>query len=153
MTRRITPASAEPALDRTLTYRLHQLHKLTDQDSQKAYPREAGLTMSDGRCLTAIGAFGPLSIKDLARHANLNKGQASRAAQALVEQGLVSKTDSADDGRGVELTLTPAGRKTWRRTMRFVEKRNRQIFGCLSDAERAALGGLLDRLIRHARPD
>jgi DNA-binding MarR family transcriptional regulator len=153
MTRRIATPPADPALDRTLTYRLHQLHKLTDHDSQKAYPREAGLSMSDGRCLTAIGAFEPLSIKDLARHANLNKGQASRAAQALVDQGLVSKQDSTDDGRGVVLTLTPAGRKAWRRTMAFVERRNRQIFGCLSDAEQAAFGGLLDRLIRHARPD
>jgi hypothetical protein len=35
-------------LDRTLTYRLHQLHKLTDSDSQSAYPEHTGLSMSYG---------------------------------------------------------------------------------------------------------
>ena len=76
-------------LDRTLTYRLHLLHKLADIESQRAYVAGAGLSMSDGRCLTAVGTFAPLSVNELAKKANLNKGQASRAAQSLVDQGLV----------------------------------------------------------------
>ena len=143
------PAPAAPALDRTLTYRLHQLHKLTDQDSQLAYPRQAGLSLSDGRCLAAIGSFQPLSVKDLAQRANLNKSQASRAAQALVDQGLVHKQDRADDGRGVVLTLTAAGQAAWQRTMDLIAQRNQQIFACLDAAEQATLGALLDRLIAH----
>ncbi len=42
--------------------------------------------------------FAPLSVNDLAQKANLNKGQASRAAQSLVEQGLVVKAASPTDG-------------------------------------------------------
>jgi DNA-binding MarR family transcriptional regulator len=141
------PRSREPSLERTLTYRLHLLHKMTDQGSQHAYPKETGLSLSDGRCLATVGSFEPLSVNDLARRANLNKGQASRAAQYLVEQGLVHKQDDMEDGRGVVLTLTPAGRKVWVRTMALVNKRNEQIFGCLSAREQAALGALLDRLI------
>jgi DNA-binding MarR family transcriptional regulator len=139
-------------LDRTLTYRLHQLHKLTDMDSQLVYPQRTGLTMSDGRCLTTIGAFGPLSVKELADKANLNKGQASRAAQALVEQGLVRKADHPEDGRGVVLTLTPAGRDVFERAMAMIQQRNQDIFGCLSGKEQSILSGLLDRLVAHARP-
>jgi DNA-binding MarR family transcriptional regulator len=137
-------------LDRTLTYRLHQLHKLTDADSQSAYPEHTGLSMSDGRCLTTIGTFEPLSVKELAEKANLNKGQASRAAQALVDQGLVLKADHPGDGRGV--VLTSAGRKVFKRSMDMVAQRNEQIFGCLSDKEQAALSAMFDRLIAHARP-
>jgi DNA-binding MarR family transcriptional regulator len=139
-------------LDRTLTYRLHQLHKLTDSDSQSAYPKHTGLSMSDGRCLTTIGTFEPLSVKELADKANLNKGQASRAAQALVDQGLVLKADHPGDGRGVVLTLTSAGRGVFERAMAMVAQRNEQIFGCLSTAEQATLSSVLDRLIAHARP-
>ena len=139
-------------LDRTLTYRLHQLHKLTDADSQSSYPERTGLSMSDGRCLTTVGTFEPLSVKELAAKANLNKGQASRAAQALVDQGLVLKADHPGDGRGVVLTLTPAGRKVFKRAMDMVTQRNAQIFGCLSDKERTTLSATLDRLIAHARP-
>ena len=123
-------------LDRTLTYPLHQLHKLTDADSQSIYPERTGLSMSDGRCLTTVGTFEPLSVKELAEKANLNKGQASRAAQALVDQGLVLKADHPGDGRGVVLTLTAAGRKIFKRAMDMVSQRNEQIFGCLSDKNR-----------------
>ena len=139
-------------LDRTLTYRLHQLHKLTDADSQTAYPEHTGLSMSDGRSLTTIGTFEPLSVKELAEKANLNKGQASRAAQALVDQGLVRKEDRPDDGRGVVLSLTPTGRKLFRRAMQLISQRNDEIFGCLTAKEQATLSAMFDRLIAHARP-
>lgn len=144
-------ASAGYALERSLTYRLHLLHKLSDQASQSRYLSDAGLSLSDGRCLATVGAFEPLSVRDLAEHANLNKSQASRAAQALVDQGLVDKRDSAEDGRGVVLTLTAKGRQLWTRTMALIERRNVEIFGCLSDAEQATLGAYLDRLIQHNR--
>jgi DNA-binding MarR family transcriptional regulator len=138
-------------LDRSLTYRLHLLHKITDLDSRQAYVDHAGLSLSDGRCLAAIGTFEPLSVQDLARQANLNKSQASRAAQALVERGLVRKQDSSADGRGVVLTLTASGRKAFARTMALVKHRNEQIFGCLDARELSALSELFDRLIAHAR--
>ena len=147
---RVAPKAAP--LDRTLTYRLHQLHKLTDADSQSAYPEHTGLSMSDGRCLTTIGTFEPLSVKELAEKANLNKGQASRAAQALVDQGLVIKADHPGDGRGVVLTLTSVGRQVFERAMAMVAQRNDQIFGCLTPQEQATLSTLFDRLIAHARP-
>jgi DNA-binding MarR family transcriptional regulator len=138
-------------LDRTLTYRLHLLHKLTDIQSQRAYVAGAGLSMSDGRCLTAVGTFAPLSVNDLAQKANLNKGQASRAAQSLVDQGLVVKAASPIDGRGVVLTLTPKGKKAWQRTMEVVGQRNQDIFGVLSAAEREQLSEFFDRLIDKAK--
>lgn len=140
-------------LNRTLTYRLHQLHKLTDSDSQAVYPERTGLSMSDGRCLTTIGTFEPLSVKELAEKANLNKGQASRAAQALVDQGMVIKADHPDDGRGVVLTLTPGGREVFAQAMDMIHQRNEQIFGCLNAREKAQLSTMFDRLIAHARPD
>lgn len=138
-------------LDRTLTYRLHLLHKLTDIESQRAYVAGAGLSMSDGRCLTAVGTFAPLSVNDLARKANLNKGQASRAAQSLVDQGLVLKAASPTDGRGVVLTLTPKGKAAWQRAMQVVGQRNQDIFNVLSAAERSQLSDFFDRLIEQAR--
>lgn len=138
-------------LDRTLTYRLHLLHKLSDRVSQLAYLNDAGLSMSEGRCLAAIGSFEPLSVNDLAQQANLNKGQASRAAQGLVDQGLVKKDASGTDARGVVLTLTPKGAKKWERVMQVIARRNDEIFGCLSAAEQGQLSNMFDRMIAHAR--
>ena len=123
----------------------------TDVESQRAYVAGAGLSMSDGRCLTAVGSFAPLSVKDLAQKANLNKAQASRAAQSLVEQGLVLKTASPTDGRGVVLTLTSQGKAAWQRAMDVVGQRNKDIFGALSPAEQRQLSDFFDRLIDDAR--
>lgn len=134
-----------------LTYRLHLLNKLTDLESQRRYPLETGLSLGEGRSLSAIGAFAPLSVNELARMANLDKGQASRAAQSLVDQGLVAKAASPSDGRGVVLTLTARGRKAWQKALDLIDRRNQEIFGCLSEKEQRQLGELFDRLIAHAR--
>jgi DNA-binding MarR family transcriptional regulator len=141
---------SSPPLDRFLSWRLHRVNKLTDRTSSDAYVQELGLPVGQARCLAAIGQFGDSSVVALASSANLNKAQASRAAQALVERGLVVKKASETDGRGVVLTLTPAGRKLWNGVMRLIAVRNEQIFGCLSAAERKQLGAMLDRLIAHA---
>lgn len=139
------------ALGGTVTFRLHTLAKLTDRVSHEAYLAETGLPLGEGRCLSAIGSFRPLSVIDLSARANLNKGQASRAAQSLVDQGLVRKQASTTDGRGVVLTLTAKGERLWQRVMDLVQRRNAEITACLSAPERAQLDRLLDRLVAHAR--
>ena len=140
-----------PRLDEFLSYRLHLVNKLTDKFSSDAYADEFGLPVGEARCLAAIGNFAPLSVMELAAKANLNKGQASRAAQSLVDRGLVHKAASTSDGRGVVLTLTGPGRALWSRVMALIARRTDESFGCLSAVERKQLGGMLDRLIAHAR--
>jgi DNA-binding MarR family transcriptional regulator len=141
------------ALDRSFTYRLHLLHKVSDHESHQSYLEKLGLSLSEARSLAAIGAFEPMSIMSLADKGNLNKGQASRAAQILVDKGWVSKREHPTDGRGIELCLTPEGRKLWKKAMALIEKRNQQIFGCLNAKEQDTLSDLLDRLIAHNLPD
>lgn len=137
--------------ERTLSFRLLMLHKLSERTSGADFLQELGLTASDGRALATLGAFEPLSVVALAEACSLNKGQASRAAQSLVDQGLADKRDSTADGRGVVLTLTPAGRALHARTVALVNARSRRLFGCLSEAEQRTLSELFDRLIAHNR--
>lgn len=139
-----------PALQDFLTWRLHRLAKLTDRRSIDAYANVFGLGVGEARCLAAIGQFAPLSVKDLAAQANLDKAQASRAAQMLVERDLVLKSASETDARGVVLTLTRTGWPLWKRVMKLIEQRNADIFGCLSEAEQRQLEAVFDRLIAHA---
>ena len=129
---------------------MHLLHKLSDVESHRAYLAAATMSMSAGRCLAAVGSFAPLSVNDLAATANLTKSQASRAAQSLVEQKLVAKAGSLTDGRGVVLSLTAAGSVRWRQVMALIDRRNHEIFGDLSDAERQQLSDIFDRLLVHA---
>ena len=140
-------------LDRTYTHRIHTLMKLADRITQLAYEQESGIPAHEARCLAAIGNFAPLSVKDLARCANLDKAQASRAAQALVEKGLILKESSPTDGRGVVLNLSEQGAEVWMRTMRLVTRRNQEITACLNEEEARQLDLILDKLVAHARCD
>jgi DNA-binding MarR family transcriptional regulator len=138
-------------LDQSFTYKLHTLHKLTDIQTQRAYERHSEMSLSDGRCLSVIAAFGPLSVNDLAFKSNLNKAQASRAAQSLVERKLVLKDLSATDKRGVVLSLTATGKKTVAKVFDIVAQRNVEILAALSPKEQQQVHQLFDRLIISAQ--
>lgn len=147
--------SSTPPLEQFLTYRLHLVNKLTDKHSSEAYAQKLGLGVGEARCLAAIGnalaSKKSLSINELAAGSNLNKAQASRAAQALVARGLAHKTSHATDGRGVDLSLSDAGLALWQQVMQLIAQRNETIFACLSDAEQHALGSMLDKIAQAAR--
>ena len=146
-------------LEQFLTYRLHLVNKLTDKHSSDAYATELGLAVGEARCLAAIGnalindesSKKSLSINELAAGSNLNKAQASRAAQALVERGLAHKGNNEADGRGVAVSLTDAGMALWQQVMQLIAKRNESIFSCLTMAEKVQLGHMLDKIAQNAR--
>ena len=149
-----------PSLEDFLTYRLHLVNKLTDKHSSDAYAKELGLALGEARCLAAIGNAvagnalsnkKSISINDLAAAANLNKAQASRAAQALVARSLALKTSSETDGRGIALSLTEAGLAVWQQVMQLIAKRNESIFGCLTEVEQDQLGKMLDKIAKNVR--
>ena len=101
------------------------------------------------RVIASVGSFGPFSIMDLARHANLDKSQASRAAEALSKQGLVMREASEDDGRVVLVSLTPEGRALYRRVMPVARKWNEDFFACLDENEQVSLSNALDKVIQN----
>jgi DNA-binding MarR family transcriptional regulator len=105
------------------------------------------VTLPEARVIAAVGSFGPFSIMELARHANLDKSQASRAAEALIRQGLVKREASTEDGRVVLVSLTPEGRALYRRVMPIARKWNGDLFNCLGEKEKLALGEALDKVI------
>lgn len=136
-----------PVLRRYFTYRLNTLSKLNDMASQAAYLRGTGLSLSEARCLSSIGSFPHLTVNQLAFEANLDKGHASRAAQALADKGLVVKNTRERDARSVSLTLTAGGKALWRKLMPLIEQRNLELLQCLSDEQQATLLDLFDRIL------
>lgn len=144
-------SSSPPALERFFTYRLNTLAKLNDMATHTVYMDEVGLGLSEARTLSSIGSFPRLTVNQLAFEANLDKGQASRAAQSLVDRGLVQKVASPLDGRSVFLALTPKGRALWRKLMVLVERRNDELTRCLSAQEYAQLLDMFARMLSHAQ--
>lgn len=143
--------SAAGGLEQYFSYRLHVLGKLTDRELSDAFDRELGLSLQEARALVLVGYGRAASVSDIARNANFDKSQASRAVDGLVGKGLLRKEASAADGRGVVLSLTSAGEERWRAACAVAEASNSALLACLSEAERDELGRLLLRLLAHVR--
>lgn len=143
-------APRRAGLDQFLTYRLHILNKLSERGSSERYQAKLGITLPEARLIAAVGSFGPFSVMELARHANLDKSQASRAADALMRRGLMRRDASEQDGRLVLVSLTPEGRALYRRVMPIARKLNTEFFESLDERERNQLDQALDKLIAHA---
>src|SRR6201996_4483113 len=145
--RKTMKASDKAGLEQFLTYRLHVLNKLSERGISERYMAKLDVTLPEARVIASVGSFGPFSIMDLARHANLDKSQASRAAEALIKQGLVKREASDDDGRVVLVSLTTEGRALYRKVMPIARKWNSDLFDCLDEREKAVLGATLDKVI------
>ena len=140
-------ASAKAGLEQFLTYRLHVLNKLAERGISERYQDKLDVTLPEARVIASVGSFGPFSIMDLARHANLDKSQASRAAEALIRQGLVQRQASEEDGRVVLVSLTAEGRALYKKVMPIARKWNVDLFDCLDEKEKVMLGEALDKVI------
>ncbi|WP_186184474.1 MarR family winged helix-turn-helix transcriptional regulator [Burkholderia gladioli] len=142
---------SQAGLDQFLTQRLHTINKLTDRAIGELYRDKLGITLPEARVISSVGAFGPFSIMELARHTHLDKSQASRAAEALILQGLLSRTTSDEDGRVVLIALTREGAALNRRIMTLARRWNAELAERLTESERGALERALDKLIAHTR--
>ena len=143
-------AAAKAGLEQFLTYRMHVLNKVSDRGISERYQTKLDITLPEARVIASVGSFGPFSIMDLAKHANLDKSQASRAAEALIQRGLIGREASSDDGRFVLISLTQEGRALYRKVMPIARRWNADLFGCLDAAEQEAFGRALDKVIAHA---
>jgi len=107
-----------------------------------------GLDPALAAVLHELGCTGPIRVSVLAEAMRLDQSTVSRHVSALEQARLVERLDDPDDRRAALLSMTPAGR---RRLATILEER-RAIFRAAtadwSDADRARLAGLLDRMVR-----
>ena len=103
------------------------------------------------RILAALGEFGAASQAVLGRRCNMDRSDVVAAINELAEQGFVERTADPDDRRRNIVTLTKAGGKHLRRMDRALDKVQDDLLEPLAAEDRAALTGLLTRLLAHHR--
>ena len=138
-------------VDQFITWRLHLLAKLADQGAAALYATRFDLSLREWRSMAVIGCFAPMALGRVAEMANLDRGHGSRAIDALVQRGLVSRTRSKADKRGWVVALTPAGRKMFNKVYPVGEARNARLLDCLTAAEYKAVTSALDKMIDAVR--
>jgi DNA-binding MarR family transcriptional regulator len=83
-----------------------RLHVHTQRE-QVAYC--TGTTSTQCLILTEVGRNGPMTLADLGRRTDLDKGWLSRAVELLVQQGLLTKALGDSDRRTIRIALSKAG--------------------------------------------
>ncbi|MES2534859.1 MAG: MarR family transcriptional regulator [Pseudomonadota bacterium] len=141
---------ATRSLSNLWTYKLHRLKRIIDKHIAEEYLVGTGLALREARTLAAIGAFGPLSLGDVARGANLDKSQASRGVDALLSRKLVARKVDAHDARAVSLTVTAEGEKAYKVALKTAAEWHYRLSKALTAEERVVFEGMLDRIIKVA---
>ena len=149
---RSSTTDAAPTIRELLSYRLHVVANLLSRGAELRYRREFGVSLWEWRTVALLGgAHEALSLNALARAAGIDKSQMSRVVSGLTSRKYVLRQADAADGRGVQLTLTSAGRRVYLGLIRAAAERNDAFLDCLSSKERAAFDDALAKLAARAR--
>jgi DNA-binding MarR family transcriptional regulator len=110
-------------------------------------------TSTQCHLLTELGRSGPLPLSELGTRVSLEKSWVSRAVDAMVERGLVTKEPNPADARSWLVTLTAEGERTVKELDRTLDEHADHLLGSLSARERADVERSLLLLMKALRED
>ncbi len=109
-----------------------------------------GLTWGEWKVLGRLlhqGAPYRLSPGKLAEYLELSSGAMTNRLDQLEEAGLIRRLPDPTDRRGVQVELTEAGRKAYRRPVDTAAKKEALLASALNPREREQLNEMLRRLM------
>jgi DNA-binding MarR family transcriptional regulator len=121
---------------------------------QVAYSRQVsslGISSAEWEVLKALLVVGKpyrLGPGDLAKRLGLTPAAMTHRIDRMVAEGLVTRDRDESNRVRVIVELTDEGRGKWLETMRMASAFEQELLQDLSSEERAALGGMLQCLLR-----
>lgn len=128
---------------------MRHLVTLTSPDFFKEVER-LELSFSQVKALNLLSDGEALSVKGLSDGLGLSVAGVSRAAEGLVQRGMVKRTEDPDDRRARRLTLTAKGARTIEGLLALRIAGVRSFVAGLEPAEREALLPGLELLAQRA---
>ena len=110
-------------------------------------------TSTQCHLLTELARTGPLPLSELGMRVSLEKSWVSRAVEAMVERGLVTKEPNPTDARSWLVTLTDEGVRTVDDLNQTLDAHAEQLLDSLTARERAAVENSLLLLMKALRED
>ncbi len=110
-------------------------------------------TSTQCHLLTELARSGPVPLSELGTRVMLEKSWISRAVDAMVVRGLVTKEPNPADARSLLVTLTPEGERTVGELDRTLDAHAEALLGSLDDQERRSVENALSLLLTLLRED
>jgi DNA-binding MarR family transcriptional regulator len=116
------------------------------QNSLVRISAEHDLSVVQTRLLGVLRDRTP-SMNELARFLELDKSSVTGLVDRAERRGLVRRTISTEDRRGIDVSITAAGRKVGRLVEVELEQRIEELVEQLTNAERAGLSDVVTRIV------
>lgn len=95
---------------------LHEWIEVSTRRSMRdflRYARESKLSMSNLGAIFYIHRFGTCGVKEIGEHLGVTSAAVSQMLDRLVEQGLIGRSEDADDRRVKRIELTKRGQEVF----------------------------------------
>lgn len=127
----------------------YQISILADELARRtmAIAKEHGLNQSSWRVLAALADQPGITANEVVDMTPMDKGIVSRAVKSLIEDGMVIRKASNDDGRIAHLYLTAKGNRNYIKTAEKVLKLDKLLSDCLSSNEQKVIAQSIDKLV------
>lgn len=139
---------AAPTLDleRFLPYRLSVLSNTVSQAIAEMYGERYQLSVTQWRVLAVVGRYLDLSAVEVAERTKMDKVAVSRAVGELIRDGRLDRSVDRKDRRRSVLNLSADGRAVYNEVAPLALACEARLQSVLSNAERASLERILDKL-------
>lgn len=127
---------------------LNLMDRLRRVGPQTPPPKEAGISPSQLAFLTYLTLNPGCGIQAIASWLKLSKPTVSIGVSQLEESGFLVRQPDPQDGRAVQLFLTPEGQKLHQRTLEFRCQKFERLLAELTPQERTTLINLLEKAIQ-----
>jgi DNA-binding MarR family transcriptional regulator len=129
-----------------LGYTVAKLARLVARNHAAQLAESVGLGLAEWRLLLVLNTKRKTRFDVAAEASLIEKSQASIAARVLARKGLISRTLDPADGRRVWLQRTTAGDRVVQGYLAETSAANRELWGCLTPAQQAAMLKWLEKL-------
>ncbi len=124
-----------PSESKVSLIRQHSRQLVRELDLVKGSYLDTGYTFSQCHVLFELSMHQSLTLMELAEQLLIDKSNTSRTVKQLVELGLVKSDKVAGDNRQKLFSLTPAGEKALRATIRLANQQVEAALGTLSEEQ------------------
>lgn len=133
-------------LDCFLPYRLSVASNAVSSRIAKSYRKRFNLKITEWRLIAILAEYDSMTPQVLAKSAQIDKINVSRAAKALIARKLVVVTPNGKDRRSHLLSLSKAGRELYDEIVPEALALEARLFSGFSELEISALESLLRRI-------
>jgi len=136
---------SEQFLQQTVAFSLLVMEKIVKQ-LEKTYKKD--LAYSEFYALSIVNYFGDMSMSSLAKIFGMQKQQATRVVNRLVQKGYVQRTNDDTDRRIVLVRLTSKARSYFRDYTAKTRKEITESLSGFSEAEIREFQAVIERINR-----